>query len=366
MFDPENPVGWRARWIAREHRLVYTYGEHVLLALLENPTPEVAEVLKALEEDPAALRADVDQLVQGLARARRVGSGHGEADAIENAACDLAKETGYCRARPEHLLLAILSPLRHGLLVGQLTEAGRFLVQRGIKARAVRAAIRPPEPGEQAARVYEPPQQHVWLNEGWKAAVAAFRFERHGFSLSQYEFRPLITRLEQAGEWAMLAHLFEMLAASNMLEYGAAPDRGDNARTARYLIMAALWLRKDGDHGRARLIAERAIHELGTVHTDGKPNPGTLATPIDVAFAFEMMGDAALCIDPDLARTYWLRATEEFRYIDATTQDAEWNEPWCHGWYLADVHRHFLSGDARTFGWDGAARVADKMKQWLP
>jgi hypothetical protein len=333
--------------------------------LFENPTPEVAQILQGLGEDPDTLRADVYQFAQALVPTRRTERGYGEANEIENAAYDLAQEAGYYYALPEHLLLAIASPLRHGLLVGKLIEAGRFLINRGIKAEAIRSLIRPPRPADQVSRLYEPAQQDVWLTEGWKAAAAEFRFDRHNFSLSRYEFRHLIAQLQRADEWAMLAHLFETLAASDMLAYRAAPEGANTARVARFLIMAALWLRKAGDHGRARLIAERAIHELRTVHTDGTPNPETLARPINVAFAFEMMGDAALCIDLALAKTYWLRAIEEFRYIDSTTQCAECYEPWDHGWYLEDIHRHFLSGDPRDFGSDGEARVASKMKQWL-
>lgn len=338
-------IRWRALWIARENKLMYTYGEHVLLALLENMTPEVAKIIEGQGIDPTVLRVDVGKLVSQLVPTRVTSDEVGEDVELENAAWDLASGD----YAPEHLLLAITSPLMYGPKIGRIPEAGSFLISRGLTPDTIRAGL-PAEPPKRQVSGPLPHKRQLVID--WRDA-------------GREAFNRLWVELRNDGDWAMLGHLYEVCAASEMLERRAIGPDADTASVARNLVMAAHWLRKAGEHERARLIAQRAIHELQQIHTDGTPNPKTLAAPIDVAFAFEMMGDAAICLDAEMARAYWLRAIEEFHYIDRVTQSAEWNEPWFHGWYLSQVHLDFLSGDPRDFGDDGASRVADKKAQWL-
>jgi ATP-dependent Clp protease ATP-binding subunit ClpB len=115
-------------------------GEHLLLALLEQPEGLVPRLIIALGADPESLRADVESTVSGRPRASGPGAAPGQVfvtqrlsrvlDAAEREAGRLKDEY----VSVEHLLLALTDE-------GSGTAAGRLLKESGVTREAFLSAL---------------------------------------------------------------------------------------------------------------------------------------------------------------------------------------------------------------------------------
>ena len=113
--------------------------EHLLLALLEQPEGLVPRLLERMDVDVEALRADVEQALQGRPRVTGTGA-TGEARvsrALSVLLDDADKEARRLKdeyVSVEHLVLAMIAS-------GSSTAAGRLLGQRGVDADRFLAAL---------------------------------------------------------------------------------------------------------------------------------------------------------------------------------------------------------------------------------
>ena len=113
--------------------------EHLLLALLEQPEGLVPRLLERMDVDVEALRADVEQALQGRPRVTGTGA-TGEARvsrALSVLLDDADKEARRLKdeyVSVEHLVLAMIAS-------GSSTAAGRLLEQRGVDADRFLAAL---------------------------------------------------------------------------------------------------------------------------------------------------------------------------------------------------------------------------------
>ena len=201
------------------------------------------------------------------------------------------------------------------------------------------------------------------LLSAWQTAIAGAANRRDGsLRLGAPEFNSLHRSLAEAAEHAELGALKETLGHANLL-FGASGQNGHLAGllfSLGDLVQAAHWYRLSGDLERSRLIAERALLELGRFRPNGETH---LHPPQYWPYLLEMQGDAAVCVDPDKARQFYAEASDAFDSQDEQTQAFESVQIF-PGEYTSYMQEHFLPWNPGIHN-RGRERIGHKTHCWL-
>lgn len=317
---------WRAAVMARQMQSGYPREEHLLLALLEQPT--VVQALESCGADIAALKGAA---ASAAARYRFDTHTYSETMAAYQALFD-QEAVGSIDSR--HLLAT-------------LARSNRIL--RDISPGALERL--------QPRQVEAIDWRERLVTDGWdELSTNSPNWGRYPLSLHRESL--LVAELLEAGDLALVAHLYESMGTVNGLLYRSMPDEGRYMGTfpAQFLVLGAHFYRQAGEHERAAFTARRAAWEI-------EQRLQTLpAASEQVPYLHELLADATVCWDSATARTGYTTAITLFGHLDRTTQQAEEAEDFGWGGLHSLQARYFLDGTSHH---NGATRIQLKMSKWL-